>query len=392
MCLFLLFNPNLTKTIENQHDIAVFGVYLRCFVKIIQYYMTITAKEIAGMLGGDIVGNGEVSIQAPAKIEEGLPGTLTFLSNNKYEKYLYTTEASAVLVHRDFKPSGPTKATLILVDNVNESLGTLLKFYDELKNQETTTPNQVDHAFIDDTAKLGTDIQIGIGSIVEAKSTIGNGTKIFPQVYIGSQVTIGKNCMFYPGVKIMHGTIIGDNCVVHSNTVVGSDGFGFSRTKQGYTKIPQIGNVIIENDVEIGSSCVIDRAVMGSTFIRRGAKLDNLIQIAHNVDVGAHTVIAAQAGIAGSAKIGAHNLIGGQVGIAGHLKLADHTRIQAKSGVSSDIKQEGSKLYGYPALDYYHYLRAYNVFKNLPELEKQVEYLQRQLDLSRIDEKKVKKS
>jgi UDP-3-O-[3-hydroxymyristoyl] glucosamine N-acyltransferase len=342
--------------------------------------MNITVAEIATMLGGEVEGDAQVAISAPAKIEEGLPGTLTFLANSKYEKYIYDTQASAVLVGRDFIPAKTVKPVLIRVDNVYDALAKLMQWYEQLQ-KSTEMDMDEDGSGIHESVKIAEGVKIGKFTVIEANTEIGSDTIIHSNVYISHNVKIGSNCLIYPGVRIMHETEMGDHCVVFPNAIIGSDGFGYARSDDGYARIPQIGKVIIGNHVEIGSNTVIDRATMGATIIHDGVKLDNLIQIAHNVEIGERTVIAAQTGIAGSAKIGQDCMIGGQVGIAGHLKLPDRTYIQAKSGVSAQIKEPGKKLFGYPAINYTNYLRSYNIFTKLPEMKRKVEELEREIKI-----------
>ncbi len=316
-------------------------------------------------------GDGEVLVSKPGKIEQGGPGTLTFLANLRYEHYAYTTPAAAVLVPRDFSPTQPiAAAALIRVDDVYNSLRILMEqFGGQIQNGTGIS----DKAFIHPTAVLCEKVSVGMFSVVEEAATIAEGTTIHPQVFLGKNVSVGKNCVIYPGVKIYHDCVIGDNCILHSNVVIGSDGFGFVPQADGsYLKLPQLGNVVVESNVEIGANTTIDRATMGSTFIRQGVKLDNLVMVAHNVDLGEHTVVAAQAGFAGSTKIGKHCRIGGQAGFVGHIEVADGTQVQAQSGVTTSVKQPNSALYGSPALPYGDYLRSYAVFKKLPEIYKKL--------------------
>lgn len=323
------------------------------------------------MLGGALEGDGEVLVSKPGKIEEGGPGTLTFLANPRYEQFAYTTTAAAVLVPRDFAPSQPVAAAAIIrVDDVYNSLRILMeKFEGELQAKSDIS----ERAFVHKSAVLGENVSVGLFTVVEEGAAIAEGTQIQAQVFLGKNVQVGKNCVIYPGVKVYHDCIIGDNCILHSNVVIGSDGFGFVPQADGsYLKLPQLGNVVVESDVEIGANTTIDRATMGSTYIRRGAKLDNLVMVAHNVDLGEHTVVAAQAGFAGSTKIGKHCRIGGQAGFVGHIEIADGTQVQAQSGVASSVKQPGTALYGSPALPYNDYLRSYAVFKKLPELFRKI--------------------
>ncbi len=342
--------------------------------------MQLSALEIAQLLNGSVEGDPEVKVSRPSKIEEGGKGTITFLANDKYEDFAYTTTASVLLVSRDFQPKQPIAATLVRVENVYSSLSLLLEKYG---SQIKVSSGISAQAFVHPTAMLGENIAVGMFSVIEEHAKIGAGCQIATQVYIGRNVEIGKNVIIYPGVKIMHDCIIGDNCVIHSNVVIGSDGFGFAPQADGtYQKIPQTGNVLIGNNVEIGAGTTIDRATMGSTVIHAGVKLDNLIQVAHNVEIGENTVIAAQAGIAGSTKIGKNCRIGGQVGFVGHLTIADGTQIQAQSGIASNVKEPNTALFGYPAIPYNDYVRSYAIFKKLPNLYKLL------LDL----EKKVNKS
>ena len=290
--------------------------------------MQISAKELGLLLNGIVEGDATVEVSGPSKIEEGKEGTISFLSNPKYEPYAYTTKASILLVSKEFKPDKPLNATLVRVDNVYASVAHLLeKFGGEIP----TIKGISDDAFIHTEVKIGENASVGNFSVIKKGAVIGKNAVIYPQVFIDENVEIGDNVKLFPGVKIFHACKIGDNCTLHANVVIGSDGFGFAPQDDGsYTKIPQLGNVVLEDDVEIGANTVIDRATMGTTIIRKGAKLDNLIQIAHNVDVGESTVIAAQAGIAGSTKIGKNALIGGQAGIVGHVQIADGTRVQAQ--------------------------------------------------------------
>jgi UDP-3-O-[3-hydroxymyristoyl] glucosamine N-acyltransferase len=331
--------------------------------------MDITVGEIAKMLNAVVEGDPSVPITGPAKIEEGQPGMLTFLANPKYEHYVYKTMASAVLVDKNFNPTQPVEAVLVRVDNVYASVGQLLKWY-ESRGQNgngtmTTTSSNNIHA----TAKIASDVTIGPLCIVGPNALIGPGCELIGQVYIGPGVKIGQRCKFYPGVRIQSHTEIGDDCAFYDNAVIGSDGFGYSKSEHGYEKIPQVGKVRIGNKVEIGAGSVVDRAVMGETVICDGVIIDNLVHIAHNVVIGECTAIAAQTGIAGSTKIGKNCVIGGQVGIAGHLSVADGTMIQAKSGLSKTITEPNSKLFGYPAIEYHAYLKSYAHFKRLPEME-----------------------
>ncbi len=340
--------------------------------------MKITAKELSQLLNGTVEGNPDVEVFGPSKIEEGKPGTISFLSNRKYESYAYTTASSILLVAKNFKPSQPINATLIRVEDVYASVAVLLEQFGQVVPAQKGVDEQ---AFVNSSATLAEDVSIGKFTIVSNNATIDTGSILYPQVFIDENVKIGKNCILYPGVKVYRDCEIGDDCILHANVVIGSDGFGFAPQEDGtFKKVPQIGNVIIENQVEIGANTVIDRATMGSTVIKAGAKLDNLIQIAHNVEVGENTAIAAQAGIAGSTKIGKNCLIGGQAGFVGHITIADGTKVQAQSGINKAIKEEGTAIYGSPAMPYTDYLRSYAVFRRLPDLSRQISDLKKEIE------------
>jgi UDP-3-O-[3-hydroxymyristoyl] glucosamine N-acyltransferase len=334
--------------------------------------MQFTAETLAEYLHGDIEGNRETAASTVARIEQGQQGAICFLANPKYEQYIYTTKASIVLINRNFELKQPVTCTLIRVDNAYEAIASLLDLYNSMKTLHKTGRSW--RAHVSWRAKLGRGVWVGEFAYVGRNSHVGNHTKIFPQVYIGENVTIGENCILYPGVRIYQGCKVGNNCIIHANAVVGSDGFGFAPTAAGsYKKIPQIGHVVIEDNVEIGANTVIDRATMDATIIRKGVKLDNLIQVAHNVEIGENTVIAAQTGISGSSKIGRQCVIAGQVGFAGHLTIADRTTIGAQAGIGAAIKTEGETLIGSPALPYRTFFKAYAVFRHLPELKKQID-------------------
>ncbi len=339
--------------------------------------MNFTAEEIARMLKGELQGKGEIAINKLSKIEEAKSGSLSFLANPKYESLIYTTKASAILVNRSFVPKKEIESTLIRVDDVYASLTILMNSYD--KRSFSIEEGVSSLAFINQEAKLEADISVGPFAFIGA-CRIKKNVKIASHVFIDENCVIGNNVIIYPGVKIYSDTIIGDNVIIHANAVIGSDGFGFSKDAMGnYIKMSQLGNVVIEDDVEIGSNTVIDRASLGSTFIRKGVKLDNLIQIAHNVEVDENTVIAAQSGIAGSTKLGKNCMVGGQVGFVGHLKIADGAQFQAQSGVAGSIRKENAKMYGYPAIDYNTYLRAFANFKQLPDMAKKLRDLEKEL-------------
>ncbi len=327
--------------------------------------MEIKAQTIADLLNGEIIGDPETKVSSITKIEQGKKGSICFYANPQYEKYLYNSKATIILINRDFVPSSPIPVPCIIkVDNAYQAMPSLLDLFNTIKAK-----NKRGRGFftkISWTAKIGKGAYVGSHSYVGKGAVIGKGSQVYPHSYIGDYVTIGENSKIYPGVKIYAACKIGDNCIIHANAVIGADGFGFAPTPDGsYKKIPQIGNVIIEDNCEIGANTTIDRATMGSTIIRKGVKLDNLIQIAHNVEIGENTVMAAQVGVAGSTFIGKNCQIGGQVGIADHVKIADNTIIVSQAGVMSSIKEEGRILAGTPAIDYKDYIKAYAIFRKL---------------------------
>ncbi|TNF42217.1 MAG: UDP-3-O-(3-hydroxymyristoyl)glucosamine N-acyltransferase [Bacteroidetes bacterium] len=340
--------------------------------------MEFTAGMIARILNGTVEGDPETKLNTVARIEEGKTGALSFLSNPKYEPYLYTTDASAVLVRNDFVPSKEVRATLIRVDDPYQALARLLAFYEQAKPvRKGIHPTAV----IDESATVGPDVFIGACAVISENAVIGDGCSIHPQVFIGENVTIGKNCTLHPGVKVYRDCVIGNDCIIHAGAVIGADGFGFAPVSDAnFMKIPQIGNVILEDNVEIGSNTCVDRATMGSTIIRRGVKLDNLIQVGHNVEIGENTVIAAQSGLAGSTRVGRNCMFGGQVGLAGHLSIADGVRIGAQSGVMSTISEENSILLGYPATDSKQFLRSVAYIRRLPDLSSKVDQLSKTVE------------
>lgn len=339
--------------------------------------MEFSAKNIATLLNGVIEGNPDVVVSSIAKIEEGKKGDLSFLGNLLYEKYLYTTKASVILINKDFTPSKKIKPTLIRVDNAYQSFATILETYQKIINNKNGIEQP---SFIDSTAKLSENIYVGAFSYISKNVNIGQNTKIYPNVFLGENVTVGENTVINSGVKIYNNCIIGNNCIIHSNVVIGADGFGFApQNDTDYKKVPQVGNVVIEDNVEIGSNTCIDRATLGSTFIRKGVKLDNLIQIAHNVEIGENTVIASQSGIAGSSKVGKNCMIGGQCGIAGHLTIGDEVKIAAQSGIGNNIVN-GEIIQGSPAFSIKDYQKSYVVFKTLPELYKKFYQLQLEIN------------
>jgi UDP-3-O-[3-hydroxymyristoyl] glucosamine N-acyltransferase len=340
--------------------------------------MQFTAAQIAVLVNGKIEGNADASVTSFGKIEEATDGQLTFLANPKYEDFLYTTQASIAIVNSSYELRDAVTPTLIRVDDAYTAFAQLLTKYQELVTQQMNGIQQPSH--IAATAQLGRDVFIGAFSYIGENVRIGDGTKIFPGSFIGDNVQIGDHCLIHPGVRIYHDCILHHRVVVHAGTVIGGDGFGFAPQADGsFKKVPQIGNVVIEDNVEIGANTTIDRATMGATIIRAGAKLDNLIQIAHNVEVGNSTVIAAQAGVSGSTKIGSKVMIGGQAGLVGHIQIADGARINAQSGVSKAIKEPYSTVTGSPAADYTSVLRSQALFRNLPEMEKRIHELEKQL-------------
>ena len=350
--------------------------------------MQFTAEQISEFLDGIIVGDSSVKVGELAKIENGSEGSLCFLSNPKYENYLYTTKASVVIVASDFSPAQPVTCTLIKVKDPYSAFSVLLEKYNVALNQDNGQVGITQPCFIHPTAKIGKNVFIGAFCSIDENVEIGDNCRIYTQIYIGSNTKIGNDTTIYAGVKIYNRSIIGSRVTIHSNAVIGSDGFGFAPQPDGtYNKIAQIGNVVIEDDVEIGANTTIDRATMGSTFIRKGAKLDNLIQIAHNVDVGAHAVVAAQTGISGSTKLGDNSVIGGQVGIAGHLVLAKGTQIGAQAGINFNT-EENKQWHGSPAQPLKEWMRSTVIFKKLPEVDKRIRALEAKVaELTAIIEK-----
>lgn len=343
--------------------------------------MKFTAKQIAEILEGEIVGNPDVEVSKLSKIEEGTKGSLTFLSNPKYNHYIYSTAASVAIVNTTFQLEKQTETTLIKVADAYGAFSKLLEFYNEVKNNKQGRENP---HFIAESAAVGENEYIGAFAYVGENVVLGKNVKIYPNSYIGDNTKIGDNTSIYAGVKIYSETIIGMNCKIHSGAVIGSDGFGFAPTDSGeYKTIPQIGNVIIEDNVDIGANSTIDRATLGSTIIRKGVKLDNQIQVAHNVEIGENTVIASQTGIAGSAKIGESCMIGGQVGIVGHITIGNNVRIQAKSGIGKSLKDKDI-VQGAPAFGYSDYSKSYVYFKNLPKLASKIDKIEKELNAQKI--------
>jgi UDP-3-O-[3-hydroxymyristoyl] glucosamine N-acyltransferase len=340
--------------------------------------MEFTAATIAGFLNGEIVGNPDIKVNTIARIEEGQSGALSFLANPKYEHYIYDTKSSIVLVNKSFVPTADIGATLIKVENAYDAFASLLRLVDQARPRKKGIHPT---AIIEATAKVGSEVFIGPYTYVGENCIINDRCSVYPHVYIGDNTRLGKDCTINPGVKIYHDCIIGEGCIIHAGTVIGSDGFGFApQSESEFMKIPQLGNVVIEDHVEIGANVTIDRATIGSTIIRKGVKLDNLIQIAHNVEVGENTVMAAQTGISGSTKIGKNCMFGGQVGLAGHLKIANGTRIGAQGGILGDVKEENTAIIGSPAIEVKQFLRSSVIFKKLPEMKVKMDSLEKDVE------------
>ena len=339
--------------------------------------MKFTARQIAEILEGKIEGDENIEVDKLSKIEEGEEGSLTFLSNPKYTSFIYATKASITIVNKDFKPEKEIATTLIRVEDSYKAFSKLLDFYNQIRQNKSgiETPS-----FVSDSAKVGEHLYVGAFAYISNDVTLGKKVKIYPNVFIGENVKIGDNVTLYSGVKIYYDCEIGNNCVVDAGVIIGADGFGFAPDENGvYSKVPQIGNVIIEDNVNIGAATTIDRATLGSTIIRKGVKLDNQIQIAHNVEIGENTVIAAQTGIAGSTKIGKNCLIGGQVGIVGHLTIGNNVKVQAQTGIAKNIK-DNEVIQGTPAFGYSDFSKSYVYFKKLPDLVSQINKLQREIE------------
>ena len=334
--------------------------------------MKFTAAQIAEILQGEVVGNPNAEVFKLAKIEEGTEGSLTFLANPKYNNYIYSTQATITIVNKTFEAEQEITTTLIRVEDAYQSFSQLLEYYNQVKLMKSGIEQP---SVISENVTYGPDLYLGSFCYVGKNVTIGKNVKIYPNSFIGDNVTIGDDCVFFAGVRIYSETVIGNNCIIHSGSIIGSDGFGFAPQENGsYRKIPQIGNVIIEDDVEIGACTTIDRATLGSTILRKGVKLDNHIQVAHNVEIGENTVIAAQTGIAGTTKIGKNCLIGGQVGFAGHLVIGDGVKIQAQSGIGKNL-EAGEVVQGSPAFNYGDFAKSFVIFRNLPKLAADLEAL-----------------
>lgn len=338
--------------------------------------MEFSAKQIAQFVQGVIEGDENATVNTFAKIEDGKPGAISFLSNPKYTHYIYDTESSIVLVDKSVELEKPTKATLIKVDNAYECVAKLLQLYESMKPKKTGIDSL---AFISSSAKIGENVYIGAFAYIGDNVVIGDGCQIYPNVVICENAKVGNDCLFYPNVTIYHDCHVGNRVTLHAGSVVGSDGFGFAPSENGYDKIPQIGIVTIEDDVEIGANTCIDRSTMGSTYVRKGVKLDNLVQIAHNTDIGANTVMSAQVGIAGSTKVGQWCMFGGQVGIAGHITIGNKVFLGAQSGVPSSLK-DNQTLIGTPPMEKLPYFKSQAIFQKLPDLYKQIQKLQKEVD------------
>lgn len=338
--------------------------------------MKFTAAQIAGILEGEVVGNPEAEVFKLSKIEEGTEGSLTFLANPKYINYIYSTQATVTIVNNTFEPEQEITTTLIKVEDAYKSFSKLLEYYNQVKLMKSGIEQP---SVISEGVTYGSDLYLGSFCYIGKNVTIGNNVKIYPNSFIGDNVTIGDDCVFFAGVRIYSETVIGNRCTIHSGTIIGSDGFGFAPQEDGtYVKVPQIGNVIIEDDVEIGACTTVDRATLGSTIIRKGVKLDNHIQVAHNVEIGENTVIAAQTGIAGTTKIGKNCLIGGQVGFAGHLVIGDGVKIQAQSGIGKNL-EAGEVVQGSPAFNYGDFAKSFVHFRNLPKIVTDIEELKNKI-------------
>ena len=341
--------------------------------------MEFTAGQVAAFINGTVEGDVNAVINNFAKIEEGVPGAISFLANPQYEQYIYETQSSVVLVNEDFKPSKPVAATMIRVKNAYEAVSKLLQLYESMKPKRTGISSL---AFIAETAKVGKDVYIAPFVAIGDYADVGDGAELHPHATIGARAKVGANTIMYSNSVVYHDCVVGNRCILHAGCVVGADGFGFAPTAEGYEKIPQIGIVTIEDDVEIGANTCIDRSTMGSTIVRKGVKLDNLVQIAHNVEVGANTVMSAQAGVAGSTKVGEWCMLGGQVGVAGHITLGDRVYAGAQSGLSGGrkLKEGNCTVMGYPAIEHQNFARSAAAYKNLPDLVKQVNKLQNEID------------
>ena len=339
--------------------------------------MEFTAKQIAAYIGGEVVGNENTAVHTFAKIEEGMPGALSFLSNPKYTPYIYETKSSIVLVNSDFIPDRPVDATLIKTANAYESLAKLMTLYESMKPKKSGISPM---ASVAESATIGENVYIGPFVYIGEKASVGDNTIIEAGVSVNEGASVGSNCILYNNVTIYHGCKVGNRCILHAGCVIGADGFGFAPGANGYDKIPQIGIVILEDDVELGANTCVDRSTMGATIIKRGVKLDNLVQIGHNVVIDEHTVMSAQCGVAGSTKIGKWCMVGGQTGINGHIQIGDGVKVGGHSGVSNNVK-DGQVLFGFPAFEHTKFVRSSVVFKRLPEMDREVSALKKEIEV-----------
>jgi len=341
--------------------------------------MEFSARQIAELLGGSVEGNQDVKVSNLSKIEEGKPGTLTFLANPAYTNYIYTTGASLAIVKKTFHPDKPLPAglTLIRVEDPYDAFARILEIVSSMISKKSGISS---HAFISPSANLGRELYIGEFAYIGEGVTIGDDVQVYPQVYLGDHVKVGSGTILYPGVRIYRDCVVGKNCTIHGGAVIGSDGFGFApQDDKNYRKVPQVGNVVLEDNVEIGANTTIDRATIGSTILRRGVKLDNLIQVAHNVEIGENTVIAAQTGLSGSMKIGKNVMVGGQAGFVGHIVVADNVKVGARSGVENSLPQDGAIVFGAPAIDASKARRNYVHWRNLDDIVKKLNSLEKEL-------------
>ena len=340
--------------------------------------MKFLASQIAALLSGTVDGDPNAEVWNVAKIEEGRPGMLSFLANPKYTSYIYETQSSVVIVNRDFEPKQPVAATLIRVDDAYASFAKLLAYYDQLSQDKRGVSSL---AFVSPTAKLGENLYLGEFAFIGENATIGDNVKVYPQVYVGDGVVVGDNTTLYPGVRLYRNTVIGQRCIVHAGAVIGADGFGFAPQEDGhYEKIPQVGNVVVDDDVEIGANTTIDRSTMGSTRVHKGVKLDNLVHLAHNVEVGENSALAAQVGVSGSTHLGKNCVVGGQSGFVGHLHIADGSKFGGQSGIMGNIKQENQEFMGTPILPLRQYLTSNARFRHIDEMARKIDALEKELE------------
>lgn len=339
--------------------------------------MEFTVQQIAQFVGGTIEGNPDAVVSTFAKIEEGQPGAISFLSNPKYTHFIYDTQSTAVLIDKTVELEHPVKTTLIRVSNAYECVARLLQMYEAAKPRKQGISTKADIA---ESATMGDNLYIGAFAVIGDGATIGNNVQIYPNAVIGDNAVVGDDAIIYPNVTIYHHCVVGKRVIIHAGAVIGADGFGFAPAENGYDKIPQIGNVVIEDDVEIGANTCIDRSTMGSTIIHKGVKLDNLIQVAHNVEIGENTVMAAQGGIAGSTKVGQWCMFGGQVGMAGHITIADKTHVGAQAGITNSIRKSGETIIGSPAWDAKGFMKSAALFRRLPDMYQQLNEIKKQLE------------